>query len=417
MISTTIRLDPDIDPVTLGARSGLLWHDRRVSLAGIGEACRIPVSRPKGAEDAQAALSALCGSDEVQRPGTGPVAFSAMPFDRTADADLIVPEILIGRGSEGRRWLTLISDSPATETDIAAALEKVDSVVNRQVPAGPDPTTMQLTSVVEPEAWKRIVERAVSEINEGKLNKVVLAREIRLTTDHAIDPATVIDQLRKTFATAILFQVDGFLGASPELLAARTGDVVWAHPLAGTAPRGADAAQDARLAAELLASTKDQWEHRVTISWLLDTLLPFCSYVDAEPEPTIVTLANLFHLGTRVEGRLSSPPASILELVAALHPTPAVGGDPQDTAIQLIQEIEEAERGLYAGPVGWLDGEGNGAFAVGIRSATVSSGHAGAGKTYTVFSGVGVVGDSDPVAELAETRTKLKAMLGALIRP
>ncbi len=412
MISTTIRLDRDIDPVTLGARSGLLWHDQRVSLAGIGEACRIPISRPTGAQHGQVALTALAGPDEVERPGTGPVGFSAMPFDRTAQAELIVPELVIGRGSEGRRWLTLISESPATSADVDAGLKRVDEVLSRRVPAGPDPTTMELTSVVKPEAWKSIVGRAVSEINSGKLNKVVVAREIRLRTDHAIDPAMVIDELRKTFASAILFQVDGFLGASPELLAARTGDVVWAHPLAGTAPRGADAAEDARLAAELLASTKDQWEHRVTIRWLLDTLLPFCSYVDAEPEPTIVTLANLFHLGTRVEGRLSSPPASILELVAALHPTPAVGGDPQDTAIQLIQEIEQAERGLYAGPVGWLDGAGNGAFAVGIRSATV-----GADNSYTVFSGVGVVGDSDPEAELAETRTKLKAMLGALIRP
>lgn len=422
MISTTIRLDSDIDPVTLGSRSGLLWHDQRVSLAGIGEACRIPVSRPTGGEDAQEALVALAGTDEVQRPGTGPVGFSAMPFDRTAGAELIVPEILIGRGSEGRRWLTLTSSSPATDADVAVALKKVGEVLSRPVPTEPEPTTMELTSVVEPEVWQKIVGRAVSEINEGKLNKVVLAREIRLTTDHAIDPAVVIDHLRRTFATAILFQVDGFLGASPELLAARTGDVVWAHPLAGTAPRGADAAQDAKLAAELLASTKDQWEHRVTISWLLDTLLPFCSYVDAEPEPTIVTLANLFHLGTRVEGRLSSPPASILELVAALHPTPAVGGDPQDTAIQLIQEIEQADRGLYAGPVGWLDGEGNGAFAVGIRSATVGQSNTDTdstdmGNIYTVFSGVGVVGDSDPLAELAETRTKLQAMLGALIRP
>ena len=169
MISTTIRLDPDIDPVKLGARSGLLWHDQRVSLAGIGEACRIPISRPAGAQNAQEALTSLGGADEVRRPGTGPVGFSAMPFDRTADAELIVPEILIGRGSEGRRWLTLVSDLPATDAEIAAGLEKVDSVLNRQVPAGPDPTKMELTSVVEPEAWKSIVGRAVNEINEGKL--------------------------------------------------------------------------------------------------------------------------------------------------------------------------------------------------------------------------------------------------------
>lgn len=416
MISTTIRLDFDIDPVKLGARSGLLWHDQRVSLAGIGEVYRIVVNRPVGAQQAQDSLAAMMGTDEVGRPGTGPVAFGALPFDREADGELVVPELIVGKGSEGRCWLTLIQDEPATKDDVTQALERVTKIMEQQVPANDDGTSMTLTSPVEPSDWKDMVATAVAKINGGELNKAVLAREVILTSDQPIDPALVMDRLRQTFATAILFRVHDFLGASPELLAARTDDVVWAHPLAGTAPRGADPAADARLAAELLASTKNQWEHRITITWLLDTLLPFCSYVDAEPEPSIVTLANVHHLGTKVEGRLSSPAASILDLVSALHPTPAVGGDPQDKAVELIAEIERTERGLYAGPVGWLDGSGNGAFAVGIRSATFGQTEDGS-STCRIFAGVGVVGDSDPKAELDETRSKFQAMLGALVRP
>ncbi|MBT6445217.1 MAG: isochorismate synthase, partial [Acidimicrobiaceae bacterium] len=182
-------------------------------------------------------------------------------------------------------------------------------------------------------------------------------------------------------------------------------------PLAGTAPRSSDPKRDAALAAALNASTKDQGEHRITIDWLLDNLLPYCSYVDAEPEPAIITLPNVHHLGTQVEGRLSSPAASVLELVSALHPTPAVGGDPQGLAIQAIDAVEPGDRGLYAGPVGWVDAAGNGEFAVGLRSSHID------GNTASIWAGVGVVGDSEPEAELAETRAKFQAMLGALLRP
>jgi menaquinone-specific isochorismate synthase len=189
------------------------------------------------------------------------------------------------------------------------------------------------------------------------------------------------------------------------------GDVVRAQPLAGTAPRGGDPASDARLAASLLASTKDREEHRITIDSLHDVLLPFCSYLDEEPEPSIVAVANVQHLATTVEGRLSNPPASALELASVLHPTPAVGGDPKDAALACIREEEGLDRGRYAGPVGWSDAAGNGRWAVGIRSAEVE------GPIARVFAGNGIVADSDPTTELAETRAKLQAMLGAIVRP
>ncbi len=415
--SITVRLDVDLDPVAVGTRSGLLWcrteaDDPVPVLAGVGEAIRIPLERPAGAEPTQAALTALAGSNDVGGPGTGPVAFAALPFDPTRPGELIVPRILLGRSVDGRRWLTITGD-PDTDLDLDPdrAIEAVRAMLDADVD-GPQPTAFELTSVVEPERWRdAIVGPARDRIAAGELDKVVLARELILRTDHPIDQAAILARLRDGYPSAILFAVDRFVGASPELLIGRHGDIVRAHPLAGTAGRATDPATDHARAAALLASTKNRWEHRITIDWLLDGLLPFCSYVDAEPEPSIVTLANVHHLGTRVEGRLSGPAASVLELVAALHPTPALGGDPQAEAVALIAEIEEADRGRYGGPVGWVDGAGNGAFAVGIRSAQLD------GRQVRLFAGVGVVADSDPAAELTETRQKFRAMLSALLQP
>jgi isochorismate synthase len=218
-------------------------------------------------------------------------------------------------------------------------------------------------------------------------------------------------QLRAVYPSCMLFAVDGFVGASPELLVSRLGDVVRSHPMAGTAPRSSDPSTDARLAANLLASSKDRIEHRYTIDMVHDTLLPWCSFLDEEAEPSIVAMANVQHLATLVEGRLSSPPASVIELMRALHPTPAVNGTPRDVALALIATHEGVDRGRYAGPVGWVDADGNGEWAVGIRSAELD------GTRARVFAGVGVVADSDPDAELAETRAKFQALLGAIIRP
>jgi isochorismate synthase EntC len=191
----------------------------------------------------------------------------------------------------------------------------------------------------------------------------------------------------------------------------RIGDVVRSQPMAGTTPRSADPNVDARLAARLLASAQDRQEHQVTIDMVHDTLLPWCSYLDALAEPTVESVANVQHLATLVEGRLSSPAPSALELAVALHPTPAVCGDPRDAALAVIDELEGMDRGRYAGPVGWVDGRGNGSWAVGIRCAELD------GATARLSAGVGVVADSDPSAELEETRAKLQALLTALVRP
>jgi menaquinone-specific isochorismate synthase len=311
--------------------------------------------------------------------------------------------VVVGRAPDGTRWLTRIGhagdlDAPAPPP-VAAAVEERRA------------TRFTVEAVQDPYDWMGLVRDATKRIADGAFEKVVLARELRVEADAPIPRSALLQRLRRSFPGCFSFAIGSMVGASPELLVSRAGDTVRAHPMAGTAPRGGDPTADARLAASLLASAKDRDEHQITIDMVWETLLPFCSYVDSEPEPSVVAVANVQHLASLVEGRLSQPPASVLELVHALHPTPAVSGWPRDAAVEHITAHEGFDRDRYAGAVGWVDAGGNGTWAVGIRSALVE------GTTARLFAGVGVVADSDPAAELAETDAKFQAVLSAIVRP
>lgn len=401
MTSGTTALAEDLDLLRIGGQSGYLWTSGPSCLAGVGVARRIPVTladKDSVQEACETLQNLMHGGDRE------PIAFAALPFDPNYAGELVVPRVLAGTDGEDR-WITIAD--PSLGVDQANELLRAAGVPS----SGSGSSDFSVRSIHPPEYWRdEIVAKAINEIKSGRLNKTVLARELEIVADSDFDHGVVLERLHKRYPTAIRFNVEGFLGASPELLVARQHQIVSAHPLAGTAPRFEDEGQDQASADDLEASVKNQWEHRITINWLLDNLLPFCSYVDAEPEPKIVTLANVHHLGTRVEGLLSSPAAHVLELVAALHPTPAVGGAPQDEALRVIAELEQAERHQYAGPVGWVDASGNGAFAVGIRSATIK------GNTARLFAGVGVVADSEPQSELDETESKFQTMRNALTR-
>ena len=387
-----------MDVAGLGARTRLLWRGPDVVLAGIGEA-----GRPDRT-DVVADLAAR--TDDLHIPGQGPVAFGALPFEQGAAAEFVIPEIAVAQTSAGSA-VTWYGDAPLEDV-----LARIDHEAATPMPNGTEPTSLSVESVIPPEVWRdEIVAEGVRRINAGDLEKVVLARELVVRSDRPIDQGVVVSRLAQTFPSAYVFNIEGFVGASPELLVARFDNVVQARPLAGTAPRGSGPESDKALADGLLGSAKNRDEHRITIDWFLNVLLPYCSYVDAEPEPSLLTVANLHHLQTLVEGRLSSPPASALELVDAVHPTPAVGGAPQGTALDVISEIERANRGRYAGPSGWVDAAGNGEFAVSVRTAQMTD------EEVRLFAGVGVVADSDPQAELDETRTKFRALLGALLQP
>lgn len=407
LVARTRRLDAEVDLLAVAGDHGVLFERERRGLAGRGEALRIdlPGSDAAGAAAAwAAAVERIEVDDEVGVPGTGPVAFGALPFDRSAPGSLVVPALVVGRADDGTRWITTVSpeggEPPAVPpTDELPAESEVD------------PGQLLVRAGRPAAEWCEAVAGARDRIRAGGLTKVVLAREVVVEAERPWSRHVVLTRLRTAYPTCFLTSVDGMVGASPELLLSRRGDIVRSHPMAGTARRGADPTTDARLAAALLASDKDRVEHQITIDMVHDTLLPWCSYVDSEPEPSVVAMANVQHLATLMEGRLSHPPASALELVSALHPTPAVCGDPREAALEVISDLEGADRGRYAGPVGWVDGTGDGEWVVGIRSADLD------GRRARVFAGVGVVADSDPEAELVETRAKLQALLGALLRP
>lgn len=397
-VTRAADLDPGAPPA--GAPITAFRSPRR-ELWGLGEALRIelPAPWPDHVGLVGEALDAIERDDEVDSPGSGPVAFGALPFDRRAPASLVVPRVLFGRTAEGARWTTTVAPRGV---EVPVTVEQDDD-------SGP-PGELAVRSVRPPELWCAAVQRATDRIRAGDLTKVVLARELSVTTDRPVDPATLLGRLRMAHPAALCFAVDGFVGASPELLVSRVGDIVRAQPMAGTTARTGEPETDQRRAAELLSSDKNRVEHQITVDMVHDTLLPWCSFLDSEPTPSVVAAGPVQHLASLVEGRLSRPAAAVLDLVAALHPTPAVGGWPRDAALALIDELEDAGRGRYAGPVGWTDAEGNGAWAVGIRSVELL------GTTARVFAGVGVVADSDPLAELEETRSKAQAMLGAIVR-
>jgi menaquinone-specific isochorismate synthase len=400
LVARTVAADPD-----LGGPTGpdvVAFRSPRRELWGAGEALRIelPAPWPDHVERVGEVLASIESRDEVGTPGSGPVAFGALPFDRDAAATLVVPAVLHGRSAEGTRWRTTVTvDGAEPPHDVAAGA------------GGPStPHEVRVRSVRPAAEWTDAVRTATERIRSGELTKVVLARELRLDSDVPIDAGQLLARLRAMYPAALAFAVDGFVGASPELLVSRVGDVVRAHPMAGTTPCTGEPEADQRRAAELLASDKNRIEHQITIDMVHDTLLSWCSFLDAEPTPSVVPAGPVQHLASVVEGRLSRPAPPVLDLVAALHPTPAVGGWPRAEALAVIDQLEPDDRGRYAGPVGWTDAAGNGAWAVGIRSVQLD------GTEARLFAGVGVVADSDPMAELEETRAKAQALLGTLVR-
>ena len=385
---------PAIDLVTFAGSDGVVFEQEGHGLAGRGEALRIELPEGLGGDLAMVSeVLAGIGGDGV------PVALGALPFDRHEPASLVVPSVLVRRDADGRQWRTTVGDPSLADGGAASG------------PAPVLPDGFSLTSPRSHPDWQRTIADAIAEIRAGRLDKVVVAREVLVEANRSIVVPDVLERLRALYPACVVFSVDGFLGASPELLVERRGTAVRSHPLAGTFPRSGDPHADEVLAAELVASVKDQREHRFVIDEIDRVLRPRCSVLDVPSAPSIMQLRNVLHLGTEIAGTLAGDPPSALELAAALHPTPAVAGTPTDDALAWLDRHEGMTRGRYAGPVGWVDAAGDGMFAIGIRSAEVD------GRRARLFAGVGVVEGSDPGRELVETQLKLQAILAAVVRP
>ena len=433
----------DVNLLAAAGSDGVLWQHEGFGLAGRGVALRIELPRgltdAAGVAEVAATLAAIGRSDDVAGPGTGAVALGALPFVRDAPGSLVVPRVVIGR-RDGEAWITTTA-RPGTGPSAARLADRMaaDALGGFADPR-PAPSQFTLTSVMDHDDWGRLVAGAVARIDDGALGKVVLARQVDVTANRPFVTSDVLSRLLALYPTCMVFRVDGFLGASPELLIERQGAHVASHPLAGTIGRSGDLATDEALIAGLLASPKERREHAYVIEGLRRTLGPLCESLDIPDKPTVLELRNVSHLATRLTGVLSAVPdgpagtrggdargqseppgdepahpglgvPSALQLVAEVHPTPAVGGTPTDEAVAYIGEVEGFDRGRYAGPVGWMDARGDGSWAIGLRSAHVDGDHA------SMYAGVGVVAGSRPQAELQETQLKLQALLAALIRP
>ncbi|CAB4891208.1 unannotated protein [freshwater metagenome] len=391
-VSATYTVD-QLDLTAFAGSEGMLFVRNGFGFATRGIAARVT------SREAKTFLANIQVDDTVNAPGSGPVLIGAIPFDSSQNHDFILPKLLIFKSEDGRCWVTSIDDS--------------DLDFNPSLAPNATSSSYEVSPGVEVEVYLNAVTSARDAVRSGAIKKAVIARDVFVTSSQPIDIHSVLLRLRNSFGSSYQFSVDGFIGASPELLVSILDGEVSSHPLAGTAPRTGDPATDAQLAISLLSSTKNQIEHRIVIDAVHDTLLPWCSYLDWEPEASIVAVANVQHLGTHMSGRLSQPFLHVLDAVYALSPTPALGGFPRDKALNLISDVEGMSRGRYGGAVGWFDSRGNGVFAVSIRCAEFSNNN----KTARLFAGGGIVADSEPLSELAETQAKLQAMLAAIIRP
>jgi menaquinone-specific isochorismate synthase len=380
------------------------WVRQGAGLVGWGETARVTL--PAGADrfaDGEKWLRELIDGaqvdDEVRRRGSGLVAFGSFTFDDASDGSvLIVPRAILGRDGTGNAWLTTIT--PDGETPWRPA--------PFDPPEPPDIVSWHDGALSAPE-WEQAVGEAVRRIkHSSSLRKVVLARDLYATANRPIDARALLDRLASRYPGCYTFACDGLVGATPELLISRDGWRVSSLVLAGTTPRGATPAEDSGLAAALLGSAKENEEHQYAAASLQNALAPLCQAMYVAPHPALIRLPNLQHLGTRVRGTLTSIDRSALGLAAAVHPTAAVGGTPTDAAVELIRELESMDRERYAGPVGWVDADGNGEWGIALRCAQLD------GTRARLVAGCGIVAGSDPAAELAETITKFRPMRTAL---
>ena len=387
------------------------WVHHGAGLVGWGEAARVTLPAgddrfTAGEKWHRSLFDAADVDDQVRVRGSGPVAFGTFTFDASSEGSvLIVPRVLLGRDGHGQAWLTTVTGD--REPDLRALGWPVapESALARP----PTGVRWHDGSLPGPQ-WEQAVAEAVAAIKADSLRKVVLAQDLFATASGAIDVRALLRRLARRYPDCFTFACDGMVGATPELLIRQTGRQVSALVLAGTTPRGGDPVEDEALGTALLASAKNTEEHAYAVASMREALEPLCDELDSRPRPTLIKLPNLQHLGTWVRGTLTADgtPRSALGLAAAVHPTAAVCGTPTGAALELIRDLEHMDRERYAGPVGWVDADGNGEWGIALRCAQLS------GRTARLFAGCGIVAGSDPAAELAEAQVKFRPMRGAL---
>ncbi|MHA6525701.1 isochorismate synthase [Tessaracoccus sp. G1721] len=333
--------------------------------------------------------------------GIGPLAVGTFTFDPDRSEDrsvLIVPEIIVGRRG-GVSWMTRLGDSRRTTT----------------LPPLGEPTVAPrglelLGGSMGEGIWTEIVGEVVELIRRDEVHKVVLARDLRVRAEAPLDLRYLLAELTSAYPMTWAYLVDGMVGATPELLLRRQGGLVTSRVLAGTVWRDAEGVDPLAKAAELARSQKDISEHEFAVESVASALAPYCSAMNVPEAPSVLKLPNVLHLSTDITGVVNQA-ASALTIAAALHPSAAVCGTPTHLAMDIISELESLDRGRYAGPVGWVDTQGDGEWAIALRGGQVRP---GSPEEIQLFAGAGIVADSSPEAELEETGAKFVPMLQAL---
>lgn len=415
LLTASAPIPPALDALALwralpSARRFLWEHpEAGVAVAGVGEAMTVRAHGAPRIAEVATALGAL-------PPGAvlvGGFAFDgASPADATwsrfGAATWVVPALALVRRDGAARLVATTAGDPSPDALLAAALAALDVPCP---PPPPPPSRFQLSALRPAAHWRAAVDATLADIAAGRLVKLVLARAARVRADAAFDARRVLARLRRAYPGCAVFAVGvggaTFVGASPERLARVAGDRLATAALAGTAPRGASGDQDAALAAALLASPKERAEHACVAEDLAARLAPLCRALEAAPAPAVLRTETVQHLHTPVAGRLREG-VGLLEVVAALHPTPAICGAPREAALAVLRAREELARGWYGGGVGWLDGDG-GEVSVAIRTALLDGRHA------LLHAGAGIVAGSDWERELEETRLKLRPLVSALV--
>ncbi|MCW3493562.1 isochorismate synthase MenF [Microbacterium sp. SSM24] len=420
LVVQTREIDPVEDLLAFAdPRSPLAWLRRGEGIVGVGHMVTgyetgVEGFDPDALPSPADAWRAIAATAEIDDPvgihGTGLVAFGTLVFDRSSQASsrLIVPQAIVGH-RDGRAWITTVRSVASTAPAPSIA----------PIPYGPYWSATLGPGALDPEGYQAAVRKALDAIATGEVRKVVLARDLVGTVPAGADLRRLVRALSTGYLDTWTFAVDGLVGASPETLVTVSGGEVTARVLAGTIPRGADGEGDAAASFRLAHSDKDLDEHQYAVQSVLEALAPHVSSVRADDEPFALELPNLWHLATDVAGEIADH-ASALDLVAALHPTAAVAGTPTDAAMEVIRRIEPFDRRRYAGPVGWVDAQGDGEWAIALRCAQIGAdpvrGFAEFSDTIPVVAhaGAGIVAGSDPETELLETRVKFRPIVDAL---
>ncbi|MGZ4456874.1 MAG: isochorismate synthase [Nocardioides sp.] len=412
LVVRTVRLDLDhVDSLLslLPTDRPVTWLRRDEGLVGWGVAAEIRTSGATRFADAvkwwAEATDRAVVRDEVGEPGSGLVCFGSFAFaDDPGDSVLVVPAVVVGRRGD-TTWLTTISAGGLDMLDGRELLQVADE------PAAPVEVSFA-DGALDGERWMSVVADAVARINHGDLEKVVLARDLVATAGAPVDVRWPLRRLAETYRMCWTFHVDDLFGATPEMLVRRERGLVTSRVLAGTIRRTGDDERDLALAATLARSSKDLEEHEYAVRSVADALDPHCSSMNVPESPFVLHLPNVMHLATDVAGVVhDAATVTSLQLAEALHPSAAVGGTPTPVATALITEIEQMDRGRYAGPVGWMDASGDGEWGIALRSARVE------GSTVRLYAGCGIVAESDPEAELAESQAKFVPVRDALSAP